>query len=105
MSFDGFQQVASLTDLPVNGKLCLELDDRYVVLVRLQEGIFCLDDVCTHDGGPLGEGELIDGCLVCPRHGAVFNVRSGQPTMPATESCAVHEVCLRGEDIFVRLKS
>jgi 3-phenylpropionate/trans-cinnamate dioxygenase ferredoxin subunit len=79
--------------LPSKGKVTLELDGRFVVLVRDADGVVhCVDDVCTHDGGPLGDGELDGFCLVCPRHGARFDVRDGRPTMPATESIPCHLV-------------
>ena len=101
---DSFIAVAKLSDFPVNGVLPLEIDDRFIVLVKLEEGLYCLDDVCTHDGGPLGEGDLHGHCLVCPRHGAQFDVRSGQAvTMPATEPTASHQVRIEGDQIMVRL--
>ena len=101
-----FVKVAKLSDVPVGGKLSLEVADHYIVLVHLDNTIYCLDDVCTHDGGPLGDGDLDDHCLVCPRHGAKFDVRTGQAVaMPATEPTATHEVKIEGEDIFVKLAS
>ena len=46
---------------------------------------YCIDDVCTHDGGPLSEGKLEDHAIACPRHGAKFDIRTGKAlTMPAT---------------------
>ncbi len=99
-----FQPVAKTSDLPSAGKLCLELDDRYIVLVRLADDFYCLDDVCTHDGGTLGEGELQQNCLVCPRHGARFDVRTGEAvSMPATEPTGSHEVRIEGDTILVKL--
>src|SRR5262245_38674819 len=65
---------------------------------------FCLDDVCTHDGGPLSEGSLDDHTIACPRHGAKFDIRTGQAlTMPATEDTVSHEVQLRGDEVWVRI--
>ena len=50
---------------------------------------FCIDDVCTHDGGPLSEGQLDDHTIACPRHGAKFDIRTGKAlTMPATVDTA-----------------
>lgn len=99
-----FIEAAKKGDIPAEGKLCLEIDDRFVVIVNLKGEYFCLDDVCTHDGGPLGEGDLDAGCLVCPRHGARFDVRTGEAeTMPATEATVRHDVKLDGESILVRL--
>ncbi len=99
-----FVNAARLADLPDGGKLSLEIQDRYVVLVRIGGSIYCVDDVCTHDGGPLGEGDLEDHCLVCPRHGAKFDVRTGDAVaMPATEPTATHDVKVDGEWILVKL--
>ena len=99
-----FLPVAELSDIPKSGMLPVEIDDRFLVLVQIDGQIYCLDDVCTHDGGPLGEGELVGSCLVCPRHGAQFDVRSGRAmTMPATESTATHSVKVDGGTVYVKL--
>ncbi len=99
-----FVKVASLSDVPAGGKLSLEVADHYIVLVNMDGKIYCLDDVCTHDGGPLGDGELEDHCLVCPRHGAKFDIRTGQAVaMPATEPTSIHEVMIDGENILIKL--
>lgn len=101
---DGFVEVAKLSDLVDSGKLTVEVDERFVVLVKIGDQIYCLDDVCTHDGGPLGDGELEDDCLVCPRHGAKFDVRTGDAvSMPATESTATHQVKVEQDRVLVRL--
>lgn len=101
---EGYSAVASVSSFPKSGRLCIELDDRYLVLVRVEQNFYCLDDVCTHDGGPLGEGELDGHCLICPRHGARFDVRNGHAlTMPATEPTASHSVKVVEDQILVRL--
>ena len=70
--------------------------------VQYRRRFYAIDDVCTHDGGPLAEGELIGCEIECPRHGARFDVRTGRPLcMPAIEPVAVHSVELRGDDIYV----
>ncbi|MCA9146464.1 MAG: non-heme iron oxygenase ferredoxin subunit [Planctomycetaceae bacterium] len=100
-----FIQVAKVSDVTSAGKLILEVDDRMVVLLHINEQFFCIDDVCTHDGGPLGEGELCGFELACPRHGAKFDVRTGAAiTMPATEATVVHEIKIEGDNVFVRIK-
>lgn len=100
-----FVQVAKVSDVANAGKLILEVDDRMVVLLHINEQFFCIDDVCTHDGGPLGEGELCGFELACPRHGAKFDVRTGAAiTMPATEATVVHEIKIEGDNVFIRIK-
>jgi len=61
--------------------------------------------VCTHDGGPLGEGQLDGFTIACPRHGAKFDIRDGRAlTMPATRATVAHDVKVVGDEILVRLR-
>ena len=58
---------------------------------------YCIDDVCTHDGGPLAEGDLEGHTIACPRHGAKFDIRDGRAlTMPATSRSAMISTKLVG---------
>ena len=99
-----FIRVAKVSDVGDAGKLTVECDERLVVVFCVDGSYYCLDDVCTHDGGPLGEGELIGCEIACPRHGARFDIRDGKAlTMPATQDTGNHEVRIDGEDIFVKL--
>lgn len=100
-----FVPVAKVADLPDPGKVTLEVDERLVVLLHIEGEFFCIDDVCTHDGGPLGDGALCGFELACPRHGAKFDVRNGDAlTMPATEATVVHEVKVEGDSVLVRIR-
>src|SRR5436190_10856644 len=104
MSMSEFVPVAKTSDLSDPCRLLLEVEDRIVVLFKVGGQFFCIDDVCTHDGGPLSEGRLEDHAIACPRHGAKFDIRTGKAlTMPATVDTAAHEVKIEGEDILVRL--
>ncbi len=99
-----FVQVAKVASIPDPGRVTLEVDGRMVVLFRVGGEFFCIDDVCTHDGGPLGEGPLDDHCVACPRHGAQFDIRTGKPlTMPATEPTTCHSVKVEGDDVLVKI--
>lgn len=99
-----FQKIARVDDVPDPGKRVFEIDERVVVLVHVSGEYFCIDDVCTHDGGPLGDGELCDHQLACPRHGARFDVRSGKVVlMPATEDTVAHQVKVVDGDVYVKL--
>ncbi len=99
-----FQPVARLSELEESKPLCVEVDDQFVVLIRIGDDVFCIDDVCTHDGGPLGEGQVENHCIICPRHGAKFDVRTGAAIcLPATEPTRVHQVQIDGDQILVKL--
>jgi 3-phenylpropionate/trans-cinnamate dioxygenase ferredoxin subunit len=99
-----FVKVAGTQDVPEGGKTYIEIEDRLVVLFQAGGDFYCLDDVCTHDGGPLGEGKLDGLEIACPRHGAKFDIRNGKAlTMPATEPTTVHEVKVEGDELYVRI--
>lgn len=99
-----FIQVAKVTDIPDPGRQLVEVDDRLVALFHVDGAFYCIDDVCTHDGGPLAEGRLQGYEIACPRHGARFDIRSGRVlTMPATEDTVAHEVKVEGDDVYVKL--
>jgi 3-phenylpropionate/trans-cinnamate dioxygenase ferredoxin subunit len=101
-----FVRVAKVSDFPDPGKMLVEVEDRLVALFKVQGQFFALDDVCTHDGGPLAEGKLEDHTIACPRHGAKFDIRTGQAlTMPATQPTSAHEVKVVGGDVLVKLSS
>jgi 3-phenylpropionate/trans-cinnamate dioxygenase ferredoxin component len=99
-----FVRVASVDEIPDPGRQLVEVDDRLVALFHVQGKFYAIDDVCTHDGGPLAEGQLDGFSIACPRHGAKFDIRDGRAlTMPATQPTVAHEVKIEGGDVFVRL--
>jgi len=99
-----FTPVAKLSEIADPGTLLVEVDERLIVLIRVGQDVHALDDVCTHDGGPLSDGALDDHTIACPRHGAKFDVRSGAAlTMPATQPTVAHETKVDGYEIYVRL--
>lgn len=105
ISVTDFVRVARLSELADPGRLLVEVDERVVVLFRVGREVYALDDVCTHDGGPLGEGPWSGYEVTCPRHGARFDIRDGRVLcMPATRPTASHEVRLEGDDILVRIR-
>ena len=95
-------RIASLSELPDGGRLSVIVDDLPALLLRIGESIYCFEDLCTHDGQPLTDGPVVDGCIVCPRHGARFDISTGAPRrMPATEPIRTFPVELRNDEIFV----
>jgi len=100
-----FIPVCKVSDMPDPGKTVVEVEDRLVALFRVGDEFWAIDDLCTHDGGPLAEGELVDHVIICPRHGARFDIRTGRAlSMPATRATVAHEVKMEGGEVFVRLR-
>lgn len=99
-----FFRVAGKNDLEDGANRLIEVDERLVILSRIGNDYFCIDDVCTHDGGTLSDGKF-EGCEIeCPRHGAKFDVRTGKAMcMPATQDTTAHEVKIDGDDVMVKI--
>ncbi len=97
-----YTKVARTDEIAPGEKKTVEVDGIEVVIVNLDGGFYAIEDVCTHDGGPLGEGEL-EGCqIICPRHGARFDVRTGQAlTLPAFDPAPTYEVKIEDGDVLV----
>ena len=78
-----FYAVATLSDLPEGERLFLEIGEISIVVLNIAGKIFAIGDICTHDNGPLGDGE-IDGCeIICPRHGAFRHPHRRATRLPA----------------------
>ena len=73
-----------------------------VLLTRTADGIVALADRCTHRGAPLHEGELTDGCVVCPWHGSAFALDGSVVVGPATRPQAAYEVRISDGQVFAR---
>jgi 3-phenylpropionate/trans-cinnamate dioxygenase ferredoxin subunit len=56
----------------------VEVAERRIALCRAEGEYFAIDDLCTHDGGPLDQGRVEDHSIECPRHGARFDIRTGK---------------------------
>ena len=99
-----FVKVGVIAELSPGGKKLLDIDGRAIALFNVDGTFYAIDDMCTHDGGPLAEGEL-RGCEIeCPRHGARFDVRTGAALcMPAFEPVTTHEVKVEDGAVFVRV--
>ena len=79
-----FIRVAAVGDVPVGSVRVVSAGDQRVALCHVDSQFYAVEDVCTHDDGPLGEGTLDGQEIECPRHGARFDVKTGQVTcLPA----------------------
>lgn len=97
-----FFEIAPASELPNGERLFVDLGDKPIVIFNIADQLFAIGDVCTHDDGPLGDGMLEDFNIVCPRHGAEFDVRTGQVMqMPAVVDIPAYPVQIRDGMIFV----
>jgi len=79
-----FLEILPADQLPDGERIFIEVAGRSLVIFNLAGKLFAIGDVCSHDGGPVGDGEIEEYEIVCPRHGARFDIRTGQVTsLPA----------------------
>jgi 3-phenylpropionate/trans-cinnamate dioxygenase ferredoxin subunit len=94
--------VAKATDTPPGTITVHEVDGKRIALCNVNGRFYAIDDVCTHDGGPLDQGELIDNLVECPRHGARFDVTTGRAVvLPAVRPVKTYPVEVDGDDVKV----
>lgn len=94
----------AIQDIPA-GRVKLifhEEEDLRLAVCNVDGKYYAIEDVCTHDGGPLDQGELEGDEIECPRHGARFNVRTGEATlMPAVMPVRTYPVRVEGERLYI----
>jgi nitrite reductase/ring-hydroxylating ferredoxin subunit len=99
-----FEMVLKLAELPLGGMRACLIGTREIVLCHTREGVFALDNICTHAHARLCEGRLRATRLVCPLHGASFDIRDGRVLgPPATVALPTHAVRLVDGAIEVAL--
>jgi len=99
----GYVPVARVGEIPDGGVKVVRVGDQAIAVFRLGSEYFALDDVCTHDGGPLAEGIIVGEEIECPRHGARFNIKSGAVLcLPATAPVNTYPVRIEDGEIQVR---
>jgi len=96
------QPVARRNEIPPGTTHRIDVDGLELLLCNVDGEFYAIEDVCTHDGGPLDQGKLEGTCVTCPRHGAVFDVTSGAAvTLPAVIPLETYNVRIDGDDIYV----
>jgi 3-phenylpropionate/trans-cinnamate dioxygenase ferredoxin subunit len=97
--------ICRLDELPPGERKLVEWDDLEIGVFNCNGELFAVEDRCSHDDGPLAEGELDpENCTVeCPRHGSLFDLRTGKPmTLPAYVPVDTFPVVV--EDDIVKLE-
>lgn len=94
-------RVADADDVPENGGLAVDVGGEEVAIFTLEDGYYGLSNVCTHQGGPLGEGEVEGVWVYCPWHGHQFDIRSGEHGQLDRLNTRTYEVEERDGALFV----
>ena len=102
---EGFVTVAKVSETPAGRISVHEVDGKRVALCNVNGEFYAIDDVCTHDGGPLDQGVLEGDRVECPRHGAKFDVKTGRAVvLPAVRPVKTYPVAVEGDEVKVRVE-
>jgi nitrite reductase (NADH) small subunit len=98
-----FLKVAQLSALPPESATEVMVSGQPYALCRVGGEVRALNGICLHRGGPLGQGQIHDGHVVCPYHLWEFDCRTGEYDYDPSKRVATYEVRLDGDDIFIQV--
>ena len=97
-----FVVVAKEDELGDGERILFEIDGESIVLFKIAEAFFAIADLCSHDDGPVAEGELEGHEVICPRHGARFDLHTGKAlTLPAVVDIPAYPVRVEDGEVLV----
>ena len=97
-----FRKVAALAQVPDESVLEVTVGAQPYAICRTRDSIFALDGICPHRGGPLGQGTIREGRVVCPFHLWEFDCRTGEYDLDPRQRVATYEVKVENGDIFLQ---
>lgn len=99
-----YHTIATVDQVPPGTLKVFRVKGKRLAVSHVDGSFYAIDDICTHDDGPLGEGALKGDEVECPRHGARFSVRTGAAlTMPAVAPVKAYRVRVDGTHLQVEL--
>jgi 3-phenylpropionate/trans-cinnamate dioxygenase ferredoxin component len=97
-----FVTVATTDELAPGERIVVEYKDNYIAIFQVGDRYYAIEDVCTHDDGPLAHGHLDGTVIECPRHGARFDITTGAVlSMPAIKPVRRYDIQVVGDDIQI----
>ncbi|TLX88626.1 MAG: Rieske 2Fe-2S domain-containing protein [Thaumarchaeota archaeon] len=103
---EGFVKVAKKSDIPLSNMKELQVNGQSVCVANIDGKYFAINNICSHEGGPLADGKLQGYEVECPWHQSKFDMRTGEvKAPPAVEQQATYEVTIFGEDVMLKPSS
>jgi glycine betaine catabolism B len=100
---EDFVKVANTNDIQPSHMKEVQLDGQNICLVNVEGKYYAINNICTHEGGPLADGTLEGYEVECPWHGSKFDVRTGEvKEPPASEPEPTYQVKLDGSNVLIK---
>ncbi|WP_298900280.1 Rieske 2Fe-2S domain-containing protein [uncultured Psychroserpens sp.] len=98
---EGWLKVCTISEIEEDRAKIFTVKNQRVAVFKYNGKLSAIHNVCKHQGGPLGEGKIIDGCITCPWHGYQYLPSNGQSPPPFTEKVATYQLKLEGDMIYI----
>lgn len=98
-----FTKVANVRDIPPGSGITVEIGAKPLAVFNCAGSFYVIDDTCPHQGGPLGEGEVVGTNVTCPWHEWTFDVRTGAKIDDASCKVASYPVRIEGDDVLAEI--
>jgi len=105
VEIEGWLEVCHSSEIEENRAKIFTVDNERVAIFKYDGKLSAIHNVCKHQGGPLGEGKIIDGCITCPWHGYQYVPSNGKSPPPFTEKVATYELKLEGDIVYINPKA
>ena len=101
---DGFVYVSEASEFEEGRAKIFCIDKERIAVYKHENELYAIHNVCKHQGGPLGEGKILDGCITCPWHGYQYLPHNGQSPPPFTEKVSTYDVRVNEGKVFLNPK-
>lgn len=98
---DGFYQVCAVDEIDDQCATTVFINDQNIAIFKYDDKISAVHNVCKHQMGPIGEGQIIDGCITCPWHGYQYKPENGQSPPPFKEKLSTYQVKVKNDQVWV----
>jgi 3-phenylpropionate/trans-cinnamate dioxygenase ferredoxin subunit len=103
--FSGLAKAAQAGDIKPEDRKIVEVEGEFIAIFNVDGQYYAIEDICSHDDGSVAEGELEDYEIVCPHHGARFDIRDGRVlSFPAITPIWSYPVKIEGSDILIEIE-
>ncbi len=102
---EGWLEVCDISEIDDDRAKIFIVEKERVAIFKYDGKLSAIHNVCKHQGGPLGEGKIIDGCVTCPWHGYQYLPHNGQSPPPFSEKVSTYELKLEGSTVYINPKA
>ncbi len=99
-----FQKLCGVNDLEENQTIVVEIKEKNILVTKINGEFYAVENNCTHENLPLNGGQVYEGQIQCPHHGARFDIKSGKATQfPAVMELKTYKVKIENDNVMAAI--